>query len=172
MANLITVPTKSALDALVQHENGEVAFCEEDQTYYIYHDELGEWQVMPAKMTAEGLQIDLYSLNKQIVAQLPPFDEQRFKDARETLENWKKENTPYLLYGKEISYFTLFYPTDDENEKSFVDSVFECLGLITDTIYSFDVASDGAIEIWLEYNEEATLLYLFDYSEGMVYYHG
>lgn len=166
--NYITVSTKAALEALVNHEDGEIALCEEDQTYYYYNN---GWNKMPAEMTAEGLQIDLYSLNKQIVAQLPPFDLQRLKDAKETLENWRKEDIPYLLYGKELSYFTLFYPTDKE-EDTFVDCVFDCLATISNTIYSFDVASDDAIEIWMDFDGEATALYLFDYSGGMVYYHG
>ena len=168
--NILTVPSKVALEALVQHEEGEIAFCEEDNIYYYYNTENG-WQQMPAEMTAEGLQIDLYSLNKQIVAQLPPFDLQRLADAKETLKNWKKDNIPYLLYGKELSYFTLFYPTENKEEDSFVDCVFDCLATISNTIYSFDVASEDAIEIWMDYEGEATALYLFDYSRGMVYYH-
>ena len=173
---MITVPTKSALEALVNHEKGEVALCEEDQTYYVYNEVEG-WMPIPAKMTAEGLTIDLYSLNKQIVAQLPPFDEQRIKDAKETLENWKKGDRPYLLYGREISYFTLFSPVysvaeDEKDYDSFVENVFACLADLTDEIYSFDVVGEDAIEIWIKYNDEATALYLFDYSEGLVYYYG
>lgn len=168
--NLLTVPNKAALDAVVQHEKGEIAFCEEDKTYYVYGEE--GWQLMPVEMNEDGgLTIDLYTLNKGIVAQLPPFDIQRLQDAHETLANWKKDNTPYLMYGKELSYFTLFYPTDDE-EDNFVDCVFDCLATISNTIYSFDVVNDDAIEIWLDFDGEATALYLFDYSGGMVYYHG
>lgn len=166
--NYITVSTKAALEALVNHQDGEIALCEEDQTYYYYNN---GWNQMPAEMTSEGLQIDLYTLNKQIVAQLPPFDIQRLQDARDTLENWKKENIPYLLYGKEISYFTLFYPKEDM-EDTFVDCVFDCLATISNTIYSFDVVSDNAIEIWMDYEGEATALYLFNYEQGMVYYYG
>ena len=168
--NVLKVPTKATLDALVQHEEGEIAFCEEDSTYYCYTSEKG-WQAVPTKITADGVQIDLYTLNKQIIAQLPPFDLQRFADAKETLDTWKKDNVPYLLYGKELSYFTLFYPTDKE-EDTFVDCVFDCLAAISETIYSFDVVSDDAIEIWMDFDGEATVLYLFDYSGGMVYYHG
>ena len=168
--NVLKVPTKATLDALVQHEEREIAFCEEDNTYYCYNSEQG-WQAVPTKITADGVQIDLYTLNKQIIAQLPPFDLQRFADAKETLDTWKKDNVPYLLYGKELSYFTLFYPTDKE-EDTFVDCVFDCLAAISETIYSFDVVSDDAIEIWMDFDGEATVLYLFDYSGGMVYYHG
>ena len=169
--NILSVPTKATLEALVQHEEGELALCEEDKTYYRYSSENG-WQPLPTKMTSEGLQIDLYTLNKQIIAQLPPFDTKRIADAKDTLEHWHIDNVPYLLYGKEISYFTLFYPTDKEEEDTFVECVFDCLSSISDTVYSFDIVSDEAIEIWMDFCGEATVLYLFDYSGGMVYYHG
>jgi len=172
MNEIIEVPNKAALDALQNHSDGEIAFCEEEGIYFSYHNE--EWVPVPIERNAKGeFSLNLYALNKQIVAQLPPFDIQRLQDAKETLENWHKDNCPYLLYGKEMSYFTLFIPTDDKEEDSFVDCVFDCLASISNTIYSFDVASENAIEIWMDNGDgEATALYLFDYSEGMVYYHG
>lgn len=169
MDEVIKVPNKEALDALQNHENGEIAFCEDTGLYYSYHD---EWVPIPIERDTNGeIHLNLYSLNKQIIAQLPPFDAQRMEDARETLKNWKKENTPYLLYGKEISYFTLFYPSKKE-EDNFIDCVFDCLMSLSMIIYSFDIVSDNAIEIWINYEDEATALYLFDYSGGMVYYNG
>lgn len=171
MSEIIEVPNKAALDALQNHYDGEIAFCQEEGVYYSYHG--NEWVPVPIERDSNGeIHLNLYALNKQIVSQLPPFDIQRLEDAKETLENWKKVDTPYLLYGKEISYFTLFYPTNKE-EDTFVDCVFDCLESLSTTIYSFDVASDNAIEIWIGLEEDdATALYLFDYSEGMVYYHG
>jgi hypothetical protein len=170
MNEIIELPNKAALDALQNHYEGEIAFCKEEGMYYSYHQD--EWIPVPIERDRNGeIHLNLYALNKQIVAQLPPFDIQRLEDAKETLDNWHKVNTPYLLYGKEISYFTVFFPTDDD-EDNFVDCVFDCLAAIDNTIYSLDVVSDNAIEIWIGYEDEATALYLFDYSEGMVYYHG
>ena len=36
----------------------------------------------------------------------------------------------------------------------------------------FDVVNEDTIEIWLKYNDAPTVLYLFDYEEGIVPYHG
>lgn len=126
---------------------------------------------MPANMTDSGITINLYELNKQIVSQLPPFDMQRIQDAKDTLNNWKKNNTAYLLYGKEIGYFTLFLPTEDDKEDSFDDVLFECLLAISMDIYSFDVVNEDTIEIWLKYEDTPTAMYLFNYEEGIVKYH-
>lgn len=169
MNKIIEVPNKAALDTIQNHIEGEIAFCKEEGMYFSY---CNGWIPVPIERDANGeFQLNLYSLNKQIVAQLPPFDIQRLEDAKETLKNWKNKDIPYLLYGKEISYFTLFYPTD-ENEDSFVDCVFDCLAAVSNTIYSFDVVNEDTIEIWIEYENEATVLYLFNYIEGIVYYHG
>ena len=92
--NILTVPTKSALEAVVQHEQGEIAFCEEDKTYYCYGTE--GWQQMPVEMTDEGITIDLYSLklrwclhnNPQPSIQISPLK----------MECQKYRNHQYYLY--------------------------------------------------------------------------
>lgn len=170
MAEYINVINKKTLDALQNHEKGEIALCEEDHTYYFYDGE--KWNAMPANMTENGIEINLYELNKQIIAQLPPFDEQRLQDAKDTFNNWKKRNGIYLLYGKEIGYFTLFMPKEEDEYDSFETVLFECLGDVSKELYSFDVVNENTIEIWLKYNDAPTVLYLFDYAEGIVPYHG
>lgn len=171
MNEIIEVPNKNALEALQNHQDGEIAFCTEEGIYYSYHN---GWVPIPVEKDGNGeIHLNLYALNKQIVSQLPPFDEQRIKDAKESLDNWYKKDTPYLLYGQEISYFTLFYPTKDKDESNFVNCVFDCLESVSTYIYSFDIISENNIEIWIDDGDgEATVLYLFNYAEGMVYYHG
>ena len=60
-----------------------------------------------ATMTIKDAKLNIYELNKQIISQLPPLDPVKFNDAVDTINNWGKGYT-YMLYGKEISYFTLF----------------------------------------------------------------
>lgn len=71
-----------------------------------------------------------------------------------------------MLYGKEMSYFTLFKIA---NFKFFGDEVIECLNNIGD-VKCIDMTEPGdAIEIWIQSDmQEITCLYLFPYDTGLV----
>lgn len=165
--DVLKVQNINFLNALQNHQEGEVAFCEDEQQYMIYKN--NEWLPIQATMTDSGLQLNFYDLNKQIISQLPPFDEVRINDAKDTLSAWAKSSV-YMLYGREINYFTVFQKIDEGEFETLVDAVFECLASISDKIYAFDIVEEGAIEIWLDYENETTVLYLFDYTEGVVTY--
>lgn len=123
-------------------------------------------------MTIKDAKLNIYELNKQIISQLPPLDPVKFNDAVDTINNWCKGHT-YMLYGKEISYFTLFQKEDNKNNE-FADLGHAVLTVAQDIskyIYSCDVVDDGsAIEIWIKYDKAPTVLYLFDYENGIVKY--
>jgi len=80
-----------------------------------------------------------------------------------------------MLYGKEISYFTLFKKENNPKEDDLGQQVLNCLSAVSDKIYSFEfIEETNALEIWC-YNTEtdlATVLYLFDYTEGVVPFNG
>lgn len=165
--DVLKVKNIEILNALQNHQDGEVAFCEDEQQYMIYtHD---QWMPIQATMTDSGLQLNFYDFNKQIISQLPPFDEVRINDAKDTLTAWANSSV-YMLYGREISYFTVFQKQDGAEFETLEDAVFECLDAISDKIYGFDVMDEGSIEIWVDYEGEATVLYLFDYTEGVITY--
>ena len=116
-------------------------------------------------------QLNLYDLNKQLISQLPPLDEVRIQETIKALNDWRKANL-YMLYGKEISYFTLI--SHDESGKAdfdtFGDSVVTVLNEFAESIFAVDILNDSAVEIWVNYNGEPTVLYLFNYEDGMVTY--
>ena len=170
MDNILKVQSHAVLNALKNHQEGEVAFCEDEQQYYIYKD--GQWMKVEAKMTGDGLQLNLYDLNKQIMEQLPNFDEEKIKDFKAALEIWKtpKADKYYMLYGREIGYFTLFVEDNDEDDNLLSDSVMECLESF-EGIKEYDMSGD-AVEIWVKAEEGVTVLYLFGYDAGVVTYHG
>lgn len=159
--DVLKVKNIEILNALQNHQEGEVAFCEDEQQYMTYKDD--QW------VPASSLQLNFYDLNKQIVSQLPPFDEVRINDAKDTLTAWANSSV-YMLYGREISYFTVFQKQDEGEFETLADALFECLKSVSEKIYAFDIVDDSAIEIWLDYEGEATVLYLFDYKEGVVTY--
>lgn len=123
------------------------------------------WNVV--KSENSGINMGLYEMNKQLIAQLPELSDEDLKDTHYTIHSLhaKYNNNYYMLYGKEISYFTLFRIND---ATYFGNEVIECLknvGIIK--AIDFTEAQD-AIEIWIEDEDGPTCLYLFPYDTGLV----
>lgn len=154
---------------LQQHKPlpGEVIVLttEEGQTIgsYIYNNDT--WTLLKANAEG-GLSLSLYDINKQIIAQLPVIE--NLNEAHKALASFccAEKNTYYMLYSKELSYFTLF--------KMFCKNP-DCLNLMTGitecihNIRSFDYNEEShAIEIWGEVGNELSCFYLFPYDSGLV----
>ena len=134
--------------------------------YYIYQN---GWE--PIEINANKLQMTQYEINKQIISQLP--DLKDFTQAMTHINQLKNltANRFYMMYGKEISYFTLFNIINHAGEfSSLGEAVIKCLHNVG-AIKAIDPTEDNmAIEIWIipfEENE-ATCLYLFPYDTGLV----
>ena len=142
-------------------EEGELVQTPEGK-YMIWHD--GNWNEI--KMEDSGINIGLYDMNKQIIAQLPVLNDftKAIADVRDL--HGKYWNEYYMMYGKEISYFTLF-KVCGMNE--FGQDVIDCCANIG-AIKAMDMTEAAdAIEIWVQPdNGEPTCLYLFPYDNGVV----
>lgn len=142
---------------------GEIIQDSKSDKFYMWHE--NEWHEF--HMDRSGLQLGLYDMNKQIIAQLPNitnFDKKvSIINALDSIYN----NTYYLLYGKELSYFTLF---KINNPAYFGTEVIDCLKNIG-SIKAIDTTEAGdAIEIWVNHDDIGpTCLYLFAYDNGLVY---
>jgi hypothetical protein len=127
----------------------------------IWHD--NNWAEI--KMENSGIELSLYDLNKQIIAQLSEFND--YISASKSIDQLYEihENQFFMLYGQEISYFTLFEIIDDTK---FAEEVFSCLKDIG-VIKAIDLTENKeAVEIWIMYNNEPTCLYLFPYDRGII----
>lgn len=162
---MLTVENKKMLEALPNHSNGEVAYCEEEKQYFMYND---GWTQIEGKVEGNGLQLNLYEINKSIMKQLNPLNERKLNGIKKTLDEWSKNSNKYLLYGKEIGYFTLL--EKGKSEETFGEVVISLLKEQTDKIYSIEKMDETSFEIWIESNEDATVLYLMDWKEGCVIY--
>lgn len=169
MDNILNVKNKKLLEALPNHQDGEIAFCEEEDTFMMYKD--GAWIPVKAEMTNQGLQLNLYDLNKQLISQLPVLTEDALQEIMEQLNQWAVAST-YMLYGRDIHYFTLLQKNDPTSVDytSFGEGIYDLLKSLTEKIYSIDILSDDSVEIWIEYNDNPISLYLFNYEGGLVYY--
>lgn len=143
-------------------DEGEIVQTPEGD-YLVWKD--GNWN----KINVEGSNISmgLYDMNKQIIAQLPTLTTDDLLEKLPLVEELhnKYNNEYYMLYGKEISYFTLFKLKQVE---SFPHEAIDCLQNIG-PIKAIDLTEDkDAIEAWVMADDEATCLYLFPYDNGLV----
>lgn len=142
-------------------QEGEIMQNSIDNKFYIYKD--GNWMLI--NMDSSGINMGLYDMNKQIISQLPVLTD--LEDKKYTINSLhaKFNNEFYMLYGKEISYFTLF---KIEDSTYFGNEVVDCLNNIGD-IKAIDLTeANDAIEIWVQDGENVTCLYLFPYDNGVV----
>lgn len=113
--------------------------------------------------------MDLYSLNKQLVAQLPNIE--NFGDSISLFNEFSraKSNRHYMLLGKDISYYTVFERSLGLTE-SIGEAAIDCLKNIGSSIKSIQKSEDeGSIECWIIPNDssEPIVLYFFPYDYGI-----
>ena len=157
------------LNALQNHDENEIIFCEENEKYYTWQENDG-WQEV--QINSNGVSMNLYELNKSIVNQLTPLTISEILDKAQIIEDMHNtvRNIHYMLLCKEYNYYTIFEADDNPivTLKVAVCDILEELG----DIYSIEDKGDGAIEFWVKpFNEEEPLVfYFFPYDKGVVYY--
>ena len=128
----------------------------------IWHD--GSWNEI--KMEGSGINMGLYDMNKQIISQLPYMEdfEKAMDNIRTLYETY--HNKYFMLYGKEISYFTVFKIIEPQY---LGEDVLDCC-LNVGPVKTMDLTEAGdAVEIWVQSESgEPTCLYLFPYDSGIV----
>lgn len=165
-----TISSASVLNVLGNKpKKGEIFYCEAEEQYYIFND---KWMPYEQK-SEEKLELNLYNLNKQIIEQLGPIntEEQREKiyNILNSFHIEKSDNNFFLLFGKEISYFTLFQTVAKDAEcANLAEGVIECLENVGE-LYSVETTKEeDAVEIWVkEPYIGLTVLYLFPYDQGV-----
>ena len=157
------------LNALQNHDENEIIFCEENEKYYTWQENDG-WQEV--QINGNGVSMNLYELNKSIVNQLTPLTISEILDKAQIIEDMHNtvRNIHYMLLCKEYNYYTIFEADDNPivTLKVAVCDILEELG----NIYSIEDKGDGAIELWIKpFNEEEPFVfYFFPYDKGVVYY--
>ena len=163
------VLNKDILFQLPRPHLGQVAYAADTNETYIYGQD--GWQLLSnnVKLEGQGLQMNLYDLNCSIMEQLPTITD--FTNAINVINDYKASifNYHYMLYGKDISYFTVFEVHDKGECDSLGHGVIECLTSVGD-IKAVDLTeAKDAVEIWVVTPEgKTTCLYLFPYDSGIV----
>lgn len=122
------------------------------------------WQEV--KLESGGINMGLYDMNKQIISQMPILEdfEKAMNDIWTLYETY--HNKYFMLYGKEISYFTVFKIIEPQY---LGEEVLDCC-LNVGLVKAMDLTAAGdAVEIWVQPQDgEPTCLYLFPYDSGIV----
>ena len=133
----------------------------------------GEWvadETMETKANGD-ITMSLYEMNRQLINQLPDYNEEAWGGAKEIFNEYlsKHINAYYMLYGRELNYFTVFHKNGDGEFDNLFDALKTCLDSVG-AIRSFDFDGEAAIEIWVkpEVASTVTCMYLFPYDDGVV----
>lgn len=137
---------------IVQNLNGD---------FLVWKD--GNWNTI--KMEGAGVELGIYEMNKQIIRQMPVLEDLTAGRAAIASLQQNHYDTYYMLYGKELSYFTVFKLKEPQY---LADEVIECLKNVGD-IKAMDLTENqDAVEIWTQDGVGPTVLYLFPYDNGIV----
>ena len=154
------------------YTEGYTVFLEDIKETVTYQD--GEWvaQEIGETTSASGeVSMSLYEMNRQLINQLPDYNEEAWSGAKEIFNEYltKHVNAYYMLYGRELNYFTVFHKNGDGEFDNLFDALKTCLGSVG-AIRSFDFDGEAAIEIWVkpEVASTVTCMYLFPYDDGVV----
>ena len=119
------------------------------------------------------IETNLYEINKQLI-----LNQKECVSNAELIEkcnNFIKNNISkaYLLFGKDLGYFTLFTSLLKEENKNetFGDIVLECLLSIGENIKIKSIETDinnKHLEFWIQKENEIFCLYLFDCEQIIV----
>lgn len=108
MAQYLTVKNKAHLDTLKNHTHGEIAYCEDTKELWIYNENEKKWTKY--QIDNQGINLNLYDLNKSIINQLEPLSsgEIALKMALFNEYYEKANNTYHMLLCKDFNYYTIF----------------------------------------------------------------
>ena len=169
----LVVKNIKELTTIIEIETNKPVYVEDANRFYA-KNEAGQWEPVKFNGANSNVQMSLYDMNKQIIKQLGVPTEEELARQLDLCDEYDTNMVQkyYLLYGKEINYFTLFH-NDEFAGGSYgplSQMVYECLKNVG-TIYNISLTeAKDAIEIWAlpEGNEDVTCLYLFGYDQGIV----
>lgn len=116
--------------------------------------------------------IDLYTMNQNIINQLPVYTDEDMDRAEDTIHDWIYNGhraNYYMLLCKELSYYTLFHSVDNcLIEEDFVRELWDVCRYLG-PIHDISVDDNDAIAIWAEWEDTGVhCFYLFPYDKGVV----
>lgn len=168
---IIRVENTKIRDALMNHVEGETVYCNQEQQAYIWHN--GKWNEIESQTDVSGeIKVNYRDLVISAISNFSPFNAETNEKYQVLINKWneKQNHRFYMLYGRELDYFTLFEKTENISNRCFGKEVLTCLADIGSLIYIEDFTDeDDIIIFWIKTPEaKITEVYLFDYTKGVV----
>lgn len=116
-------------------------------------------------------QMNLYDINKQVISQLPALNTEDVDNSKKIIVEYFNNTLGeyYMLLCNDLKYYTIFSLKETLTEPIFEDEVIDCVLDFVDNIKSINYDENKtAIEIWFTKDEETYVMYLFDYSLGVI----
>lgn len=124
-------------------------------------------------------ELSLYELNKNIMENVPkeaiPTEEQLI-EAINKYDNESNHSSYYMLLSNQIKYYTIFERIVERGRikfscfNEFAQEVISCLKDMGEIIGISE--EPGALEFWVKTEDGPECFYLFDYTQGIVYFKG
>lgn len=174
MPNVLKVKNIKFRDALMNHEEGEVVYCKEEDKFFLFHD--NKWQSVEGKINASGsFDVKKRDLLINSISSFEPYSEKMELELIKEISRFREKinSQYYMLLGKELNYFTLFV-RDEWSKADLSLGVLSCIKDLGNLIYVEQFEEDNAMIFWIKTHENQTIteLYLFDYSRGVIPFHG
>ena len=171
MSNIVRVKNIKFRDALMNHEEGETVYCEEEKQCFVWQN--GKYQPVSSTVdTAGEIKVNYRDLVISALSSFEPFTEDQVKRYQVLINEWDsfQHHNYYMLYARELDYFTLLARGDNDGLRCLGKEIFLCVESVGSPIYVEDFTEeDNRIIIWIKTPDgKITEMYLFDYTEGVV----
>ena len=125
------------------------------------------------KVKGQGeVSMSLYEINKNIISQMPEYDNEKLKELKDKINAWEKQSNNYfMLLCNNIHYYTILF-RNHSTINDFCNLGHATIGVLLEsnyTIHSEEECGDH-FEIWAKKDNEVYDFLLFPYDQGVVNY--
>lgn len=176
MSSIMKIKNIKFRDALVNHNEGETVYCEEEDKAFMWHNDM--WLDVPGDVNEKGhFQINYRELMINTIKDFEPLNETQLENVKKLTHDfvWKSPTAHYYALiafpGGNVIDFTLFVPKTKGEEIGV--AIIDILQARGEFIYMEDVDPDEDIQItyWVR-AADGTLkdYYLANYDGGVIEY--
>lgn len=165
---IIRVNNIKMRDLLMNKQLGEIVYCKEEDKYFIWNE---GWQEFNPKEKVKGsFEIKYRDLMETGLKNMPELDSEALNRLAKELNDWANRQV-YMLLNHDLKYFTVLYGDERLGDHSFFEALIECISSIGVLVYVEHYDEQNLYVLWVR-DAEGNLydLYLFDYTEGIVYF--